>query len=354
MSNASTHVGIIKHLIVGIMFTLPLFSASHLEVLHKVVLNVTLDLEGPSGVSYIDPPVYVYESFERNKIIIPSDVFFEVFTLTGERIARIGGRGEGPGHFRFLLYMEKHNGCYYFLDSPNKLNVYDGNFSFKKRILLQGPRNALYAYSFAFLKENILVGQKWTGDSPHTDRCISVYGLDGKLLGAFFNKNHGWKLYPEESLLHPVILTIDNEIFFAFNSIPIIWKLNKDGSIVDKTTLGKAWWKKIEFNPKIFNKKRRMNAWKAITELALSGDLIQKLWSWRGNIIVQVVRNAYDQPRNLFFIIDKDFRKTGNPVDYHGYQFCGAGNFIYLGKLIDMDKKSKRKVVEVLQCDYAF
>jgi len=354
VSNASTHIGIIKHLIVGLMFTLPLLSASHLKVLHKVVLNVTLDLEGPSGGSYIDPPVYVYESYEGNKIIIPSDVFFEVFTLTGEKIARIGGRGEGPGNFRFLLYMEKHNGYYYFLDSPNKLNVYDGDFSFKKRILLQGPRNALYAYSFAFFEDNILVGQKWTGDSPHTDRCISVYGLDGKLLRAFFNKNHGWKLYPEESLLHPVILTTHGEIFFAFNSIPILWKLNNAGSIVNKAALGKTWWKKIEFNAKEFNKKRRMNAWKAINELALSGDLIQKLWSWRGHIVVQVVRDAYDDPRNLFFIIDRNFKKAGNLIDYPGYQFCGAGTFIYLGKLLDMNKSNRKKVVEVLQCDYVF
>lgn len=354
MSSTSSHRFIAKCLIALFLAASPLLDASHIKVLHKVILNVTLDLDGPARGSYIDPPVYVYEAFEKSRIIIPSDVFFEVFSMTGKRIARIGRKGEGPGDFRFLLALEKHKGCYYFLDSPHKVNVYDANFLFQKRILLQGAGTAPYAFCLDFLDNLILVGQRWTNEPFQTEKCVSIYDLEGKLRGAVFDQRHGWEIYPENSLLHPVILTIGNEIFFAFNSIPIIWKLNKDGSIVNNIILGGTWWKKIAFEAKKFKKKRSRNAWKAINELALSGDLIQKLWNWRGNIVVQVVRDAYEDPRNLFFIIDKDLNEAGDLVDYPGYQFCGAGTFIYLGKLLEIDKNNREKIVEVLQCDCVF
>ena len=130
--------------------------------------------------------------------------------------------------------------------------------------------------------------------------------------------------------------------------------MNETGKIVDKVTIGKDWWKKIEYDADEFRKKREKHGWKAISEMLLSGDLIQKLWRWKGHIIAQIVRNGYDEPFNTFMIISSDFKKQSPLITRGDYQFCGAGKYIYLAKLLDLDRKNEKKIVEVLQCDCEF
>lgn len=343
-----------KSMLLVLLILIPVISFPQLKILKKMSLNVTLDLKGPPRGFYIDPPVYIYETYSQNQLIVTSDVFFEIFDTDGKAIAKVGDKGNGPGDFIHIKDVKKHNNLYYFHDFPNKINIFDLDFNFKKRIILQGPRCTLYVDSFALHKNKILAGQRKLYEPP-VEKCITVYDSNWKYQEAFFDKEIGWEIYPKEALLSKLILTKNNEIYFAFLSIPTIWKLDQKGTVVGKKSFGENWWKKIHFNEGEFKKKKaKMGAWKALKEVVLSGDRIHMLWNWKDNIIVQIIREPYDNPTNMFLIISEDFKRVSKLVSYPDFQFCGVGNYIYFSKLIKTDRENNKKIVEVVQCDYEF
>ena len=128
-----------KTVLLTLLILIPVISLPQITILKKSTFNVTLDTKGPARDYYIDPPIYVYESYSRNRFIIPGDVFFEIFDENGNAIAKVGDKGNGPGDFIYILNAKKNNNLYYFHDFPNKISIFDLDFNFKKRVILQSP-----------------------------------------------------------------------------------------------------------------------------------------------------------------------------------------------------------------------
>jgi len=177
--------------------------------------------------------------------------------------------------------------------------------------------------------------------------------LNGKFIKAYFDYGIGKRFYPVSILLLGKIVKIKDYIYFAFQSIPKLWRLDLNGNILDSVDFGGTDWKIIKYDRKEFLKSKKKKRSMAILELILSGDFIEKLTRWKNNIVVNVVRNAFEEnPENCFIVISYDFKKVSKVIRYKDYEFSGSGKYIYLSKELEIDSNYKK--CEVLVCDLKF
>ncbi|MCP2620195.1 6-bladed beta-propeller [Candidatus Aminicenantes bacterium AC-334-K16] len=192
----------------------------------ELVDSIKIIVPPAEGVFYerfMNTPLLVMEGYE-DKIIVWRGSYLQIYSNDGKSICKVGKTGEGPGEFYVISDLEKANKLYYILDFPNKLNIFNKNFIFQKRIFLEGERNSPFIYDFSIENNTIVTAQRWRSEtaSPKEDRTISIYSIKGKWIDAFFKKKEGWDYFPNDSILSGKIILINQYIYFCFQPINLI------------------------------------------------------------------------------------------------------------------------------------
>jgi len=328
-------------------------SSAGLKIIKKISLKVSIDRMGLPKFFNEDPPIYIIEG-HQGELIVPRFVCFEVFSKDGKKLKKVGARGEGPGAFTTIFSIKKDSNFYYVHDYLNKINEFDKDFNYTNRHTFFGPRCSNFYYDFSVYKNKIYCVQNCQSGSDNIDNGIAVYLKSGKFEDAFFERKVGEENFPFRKILEGIILVDKDYIFYAFNPIPKIWKLDLKGNIIEERKVASDWWRDIQYSERKFKKRERENKRRAYIDLFLSGYRIKNLWKWKDNVIVQTVVNKNGDFYNSFFVISQDFKKESKLFMYRDYQFSGAGERIYLTKEIEERGDMNTMLIEVLVCDINF
>jgi len=343
-----------KIIIFLLSLTLCNFIYSDIKVLKKINLEIEVTKKAKPKFLHEDSPVYIQEGF-NNELIAVQENHIEVFNSKGEKLNSFGQYGEGPGDFRGILTIRRGKSNYYILDFPNIVNVFDKNFNFKKRYYLLSEKTSSFVSNFDIYENKIVCSQYWRGklNKKDDDKCISVYTKKGKYLTSFFPLSFGWTKYKNESLLSGNIKTDGKHIYYTMCGIPIIYKLNFDKDIIAKKRFGKKWWEKIVFDEDKYKKEiKRKNIVKVLRELLTSGNRIEDLWNFKDNLALRIIKYDDIDYINYCLLISEDLKKESSLLCPDGYQFSGAGKYLYFTREINLQKNTKK--VEVLKCDFEF
>lgn len=320
-----------------------------IKVIKKVSIKSSIDFNLPPRSIVYSPEGRIREI--GDKYIIMKDTFFEVFDKNFNRIKRVGQRGQGPGDFTSIDSFIIDRDQLYFSDFPNKLNLYDENFKFKKRLILIGKNMDLYIGQAVLDKDTFFVVQY----NLLKKTWLAKYSKSGIQLDSFFNTDNTESRLngiDRRFLKHWKALAVDgNNLFLAFGILPYIWKLDKNGKVLrvqDLSTIIKS----VKYDQKIYKEKRKRNAMKGIQYVLESGDHLVEIHNWRKKyLLVTVYVQSEDYPYTGVIFFDKNLKPLSKIISIKGYNFFGRGKNLYFVKE-DTTKDERDKVyLEVLVCD---
>jgi len=350
-----------KVFVISIFYILFNFFPLNLTGINKkieIIDSIKIIVPPAEGVFYerfLNTPLLVMEGL-GDEIIIWRGSYLQIYSSEGKPICKVGKSGEGPGEFHIISDIEKTDGLYYILDFPNKLNIFDKNFIFQKRIFLEGERNSPFIYDFSLEDNTIVTAQRWRSETgfPRKDKTISVYSINGKWINAFFKKKEGWDNFPNDSILGGKIILINKCIYFCYQPINLIWKLSLTGKVLRKKTIGKSWWKKINYTRKDELKAKRSPSYPRnfYENVLSSGYIIDKMYYYRKNLVLRII---YDDGRGnaetLLILLDLDLNREEGPYYLKNYVLSGVGlKYLYFTKYLGEYSQLRKNEVELLKC----
>ena len=338
------------------------FSQENSIEIHKCLSVRISPAEGTFYDRFLEPPLRIWEGINR-EIIFWRGVFLEIFTPEGKPNKRVGGAGEGPGEFNFILHLNKSSSRYFILDASNRLNVFDNNFKYQTRFFLEAPKSTRIIRDFDVEDDDIVTVQRMrTGErKPNTamnDMVIMLYSEAGLFKRAFFKQDEGWDIHPDVGILGGNIQLINDQIFFAYSSINKIWKLNNSGKILKQTHFGAKSWQSIPFSQKEnkkMQKERKENIRKFYESIFSSGDIISNIYYYKENILILLLREVEDKAVTLFYLLDLDLQNERGPFALSGYHLSGVGEkYLYFTKYVSEFSIKESMDVEVLIAEIDF
>ena len=317
--------------------------------------------EGQFHERFLNPPLPILEGYNE-EIIVWRGSFLQVYSKEGQPVKKLGRAGEGPGEFYVVSGMDKANRLYYFLDVPNKLNIFNKNFDYKKRLFLGGEKSSPIIFDLAIYENTIVAAQRWRTDmknlwpptsSPEKSKTISIYDTDGKWLDSFFEVKKGWKIIPDDSILGGRIIIINKAIYFAYQSINCIWKFNPKGDLIKEKCFGKDWWQKVKYTKKDDLKKRKSpgSTSKFYEEISNSGDTIGRIYNYKNHLLLNIFRVHDESAKTFIFLLDLGLEKEEGPLFLEGYHLAGAGEeYLYFTKYLGEYSPFNDQDIEILKC----
>lgn len=317
-------------------------------------LRITIPpMEGNFHGRFLFTPIFIIESYE-NEIIIWRGSFLQIYSQEGQSTKILGRRGEGPGEFYLISDISKSNGVYYILDFPNRLNIFDKQFTYKKRFDLAGEKNSSIIYDLSVENNTIAAAQRWRGSSPLKDKTISIYTGEGKWINSFFEKKKGWKSFPNDSILGGKIIVINKTVYFAYQTINCIWKFNLQGDLIKEKSFGKSWWRKVSYNKKeeLKAKKRKgYNPGKYYEEVISSGDLIDRMYYYKNHLLLLILRDHEGIAETIILLLDLNLEIEEGPFFLKGYYLSGVGKeYLYFTRYLGEYSSISDTDAEILKC----
>ncbi len=327
--------------------------ASSIQIISSVRLSIP-PAEGRFHEQFLVLPLSIMEGYQ-NEMIVWRGSFLQIYSPDGKAMKRLGRLGEGPGEFSIISNMSKDNAQYYFIDAPNRLNVFDEEFNFKKRLFLAGEKSSPIIFDMAIEDGVIASAQRWRvtpGISRRKDKVISIYDKEGRWQNAFFEIKRGWKYFPDDSILGGKIMIRNKAIYFAFKSINCIWKFDLQGNFMREKWFGKSWWRKVSYDEKEKLKSRKKgNFMKYYEQTLSSGDTIGKIYHHKNHLLLQILRDANGFAETFIFMLDSNLAHEEGPFYLEGYQLSGVGKeYLYFVKHLGEYSPVRDFEVEVLKC----